>query len=98
MYKLQEVKEMKKEIQINASYLRFQKDRQWRNFQACKSILENLLSKLSTLKEEEITKKQLLELISANCDYMRALNLYNYYKDLLAQELAQKHLEGSDNE
>lgn len=80
----------------DVSYLRFNKDRNWRNFLQCKSILESLLSQLSNKSEEELTKRDLLSLISANFDYMRALSLYNYYKDLLAQYNANKVLE--DNE
>lgn len=60
-------------------HCQFMKDRYWRNLQQCKSLLENELSKLSVKTEEELSKKDLLLLISRNCDYMRCLNLYNYY-------------------
>lgn len=70
---------MKKDITLAIKHCQFLKDRQWRNLQQCKSLLETELSNLSVKNEEELTKKDLLLLISRNCDYMRALNLYNYY-------------------
>lgn len=80
-------------IQQAIRYCRFQKDRNWRNFQQCKVLLEKALSELSTKKEEELTKKDLLYLVSCNCDYMRALNLYNYYKDELSTLLVKENEE-----
>lgn len=87
-----ETNELKKAI----SYCRFQKDRNWRNFQKCKSLLEQKLSELSTKNEEELTKKDILVLVSCNCDYMRALSLYNYYKEELSTLLV-KLQEVNDN-
>lgn len=86
---------MTNEKRNDISYLLFNKDRNWRNFQQCKSILEGLLNDLAKKSEEELTKHDLLGLVSANCDYMRALSLYNYYKDLLTQALAK---DKEDNE
>lgn len=83
-------------IQQAIKYCRFQKDRNWRNFQQCKALLEKALSDLSTKKEEELTKKDLLYLVSCNCDYMRALNLYNYYKDELSNLLVKEKEEVED--
>lgn len=83
---------MKKDINMAIKHCQFMKDRQWRNLQQCKSLLENELSNLSVKSEEELTKKDLLLLISRNCDYMRALNLYNYYNDEL------RKLRGNNNE
>lgn len=84
-------------IQQAIKYCRFQKDRNWRNFQQCKALLEKALSDLSTKKEEELTKKDLLYLVSCNCDYMRALNLYNYYKDELSTLLVKEKEEGVED-
>lgn len=66
-------------------YLRFQKDRNWRNYLQCKSLLEKCLSDLSTKNEDELSKKDLLCLISSCCDYMRSLNLYNYYRQAIIE-------------
>ena len=76
-------------------YCRFQKDRNWRNFQQCKSLLEKCLDELSKKSEDELTKKDLLYLVSCNCDYMRSLSLYNYYRDELNKLLASEDV---DNE
>lgn len=85
------MKELKNKSKQQAiKYCSFQKDRNWRNFVVCKSILEKTLNDLSTKNEEELTKKDLLYLISANCDYMRALSLYNYYKEELSALLTMK--------
>lgn len=43
------------------------------------SELFTLLDNLSTKTEEQLTKKDLYELIVRNCNYMQALNIYNYY-------------------
>lgn len=72
------------------NYCRFQKDRNWRNFTRTKQLLEKTLSDLSVKKEKELTKKDIIYLVSVNCDYMRALNLYNYYKEQLSQLLVMK--------
>lgn len=76
---------MNKDTTMAIKHCQFMKDRYWRNLQQCKSLLENELSNLSIKSEEELTKKDLLLLVSRNCDYMRALNLYNYYNDELAK-------------
>lgn len=76
---------MNKDITMAIKHCQFMKDRQWRNLQQCKSLLETELSNLSVKTEEELTKKDLLLLISRNCDYMRALNLYNYYNEELGK-------------
>lgn len=100
MYNLQEVNKMKelknKSREQAIKYCRFQKDRNWRNFQVCKSTLEKTLNELSTKNEDELSKRDLLYLISANCDYMRALSLYNYYKEELSALLTMK--EDNNNE
>lgn len=77
-----------KDKQMAIKHCRFMKDRNYRNFLSCKSLLEKELSSLSVKSEEELTKKDLLLLISRNCDYMRALSLYNYYKDELTRLVA----------
>lgn len=43
------------------------------------SDLFSYLSNLSTKSEEKLTKKELFSLIVKSCDYMKALNIYNYY-------------------
>lgn len=72
------------------NYCRFQKDRNWRNFIRTKQLLEQTLSDLSVKTEEQLTKKDIIYLVSVNCDYMRALNLYNYYKEELSHLLTLK--------
>lgn len=84
---MEQKKQVRRDIKQAINYCRFQKDRNWRNFQKCKGNLEKALSELSTKSEEELTKKDLLYLISSNCDYMRSLNLYNYYKEELSHLL-----------
>lgn len=49
-------KEIKSKTQA-IKYCRFQKDRNWRNFQQCKGILEKCLSDLSIKTEEQLTKR-----------------------------------------
>ena len=83
---------MNKDINMSIKHCQFMKDRYWRNLQQCKSLLETELSRLSVKTEEELSKKDLLLLISRNCDYMRALNLYNYYNEELSK------LRGANNE
>lgn len=90
---------MKKTIRTKEQaikYCRFQKDRNWRNFQQCKSILEKCLNDLSTKSEDQLTKKDLLYLVSCNCDYMRSLNLYNYYKEELTNLLTSEDTEDGE--
>lgn len=83
---------MNTDVSMAIKHCQFMRDRQWRNLQRCKSLLENELSNLSVKSEEELTKKDLLLLISRNCDYMRALSLYNYFNEELTK------LRGSYNE
>lgn len=73
------------DVSMAIKHSQFLKDREWRNLERLKSILMNTLQALSTKQEEELTKHDLLYLISINCDYMHALNLYNYYKNDLAR-------------
>lgn len=74
-------------LQQQISHARFNKDRNWRNFQQLKSNLAKMLDDLSKKKEDELTKSDLLGLIQCNCDYMRALSLYNYWRDELTSLL-----------
>lgn len=90
------MKEENKTLNQAIRYARYQKDRNWRNFKQCKSLLEKALSDLSQKSEEELSKKDLLYLISCNCDYMRSLSLYKYYKDELSNLLVKANSEGAE--
>jgi hypothetical protein len=77
------------DTQMAISHIRFMKDKNWRNMLSFKSILLSELDRLSKKSEEELTKSDLLKLIKVNCDYMKALSLYNYYKDEMTSLLTQ---------
>lgn len=83
--------ELKNEIKKQIAKYQYMKDRYWRDLQQCKTLLQNELSNLSVKQEDELTKKDLLLLISRNCDYMNALNHYNYYRDELIKMRAQNN-------
>lgn len=78
---------MQEKEKQSVSYLRFMKDRYWRNYIRLKSELEKTLSDLSQKAEEELSKKDLLLLISSCCDYMRSYNLYKTYRELVQSAL-----------
>jgi len=97
MYLIQERSIMKDLNSKGLKYFQFMKDRYWRDLQRCKSILFETLNDLSSKSDEDLTKRELLELISVNCDYMKAYDLYNYYANI-CRELRSRKLDNKDNE
>lgn len=71
--------------QVRSAY-RFAKEQKNKAINEVKTKLSQLTNKLQILtgkSENEITKKDLLEVITLNFDYMRAYSLFRYYRDQL---------------
>lgn len=71
----------KSDLKTALRYAGFQKNRYWKLQQEKQSELNNLLNRFSSLNEDTLTKVQLRDLINLSCEYMKAHNLYVYYKE-----------------
>lgn len=71
----------KNDLKSALAFARFQKNRYWKLQSEKMSQINNALNTLSLLEETTLTKVQLRDLMNMIFAYMKAHNLFVYYRD-----------------